>query len=890
MGSGTSHQHGRGAPRGEPACRSAAHPVDRPSTPRRRFLGAGGRRNHRILLVAFLVPVLFLGAMLAGLTPWAFPFAPVGSSSAQAVTPPTVGAHVQFSIPSGAAKTSPGLNAHPGNTVLVWFSIFGNALVKSVTDNQGNTYSSLATGTAPPASGGPNTSTAVWAAYNVGVAGPSLTVTASVGSPNGSTAAGAAVVLFAVSGVGPSPLDRVGTPSNSSSASSPRSSHYWSTLAAGADELVVSGVAAQNNTGWSTPPAVHNVGHQSVRPTNTSQQVSLAVWSATTGAAPSSVWINATSGGNHPVAWVGEILSLRSANAPVTKYTVAFNATGLSSENWSVALTSSSGSPTTGSSTGSSLRFQEPNGSYDYSVAAPSGYSVSPASGKVTVAGQNPATTNLTFTHLSPPSSISHVVVIVLENQALSSVYAHAPYERYLQHTYANATAFYGACHESLPEYAAMTSGESFTCTSIPIQGVTDLADLVQNKGDSWDAYFEGMSSTCQLSSSGSFVSYHDPFILYKDVRYNSTRCNAHILNSASFNSSVTAGTLPTFAYYVPNIYDDGLQSSVATADTWLKGFLAPLLNSTNATVQGEVSHTAFFVLSDEGSETDLSGYSVGGVVSSWCQNQTHQARSVCGGATYLTVVSPVSKGTKYLSNATDYNVESTVEWLLGLGRDGGNDGTSAFPAMTSLFTSAAPTPTNYTVAFNQTGLSSQNWSVTLTPGSGASASHTSSGGSMSFQEPNGTYNYSVKGPSGSTANPAAGSVKVAGGNPTPVQVKFSSSNSTNSSNSSGTTYTVAFNATGLSGQNWSVTLTPGKGSAITRSSDTSTIRFQVPNGTYSYSVTTPPNYTAAPSSGSVTVSGQSPKAVLVAFLPIGLLQRATGSNFIAPFRGGRNP
>lgn len=281
---------------------------------------------------------------------------------------------------------------------------------------------------------------------------------------------------------------------------------------------------------------------------------------------------------------------------------------------------------------------------------------------------------------------VQHVVVIVLENQEISTVYTSAPYERYLQHTFGNATTFYGACHDSLPEYAAMTSGRSYTCTSIPIEGVTNLADLAQAKGESWDGYFEGMTSPCQLASGGSYVSYHNPFILYKDIRYNSTRCDAHIRNSASFNASLANGTLPTLSYYVPNIYDDGLHSSVAAADTWLRSFLSPILNSTSPVVLAEVATTAFFIVSDEGSSTDLSGYSAGGVVSSWCQNQTQTALSVCGGPTYLSVVSPLSHATTYTGDATDYNLESTVEWLLGLGNDGGNDGTTAFPAMTTLF------------------------------------------------------------------------------------------------------------------------------------------------------------------------------------------------------------
>jgi Phosphoesterase family len=312
----------------------------------------------------------------------------------------------------------------------------------------------------------------------------------------------------------------------------------------------------------------------------------------------------------------------------------------------------------------------------------------------------NPAPTTLGVN-----STIKHVVVIVLENQRLAAVDQGAQYERYLQSTYGNVTNFYGACHESLPEYDAMTSGQSFTCTNIPIENATNIADLVQAKGGTWGAYFEGMPSACDLNTTGpnvdepgetagtttayngSYTSYHNPFITYADVRNNATRCDSDVLNSEAFNETVAAGVLPTYSYYVPNIYNDGLKTNVSFASTWLQGFLGSILNSTDPSIQSLVASTAWFIVSDEGSDLDLSGYEAGNVVSPWCEYETGQALSVCGGATYLAVVSPLSHGTTYTVDSTDYSLLSTVEYVLGLGSTGeGNDGTAAFPAMTSLF------------------------------------------------------------------------------------------------------------------------------------------------------------------------------------------------------------
>lgn len=290
------------------------------------------------------------------------------------------------------------------------------------------------------------------------------------------------------------------------------------------------------------------------------------------------------------------------------------------------------------------------------------------------------------------PPAIKHVVTIVLENEAPATISASAPYQTYLAATYASATHYYSACHYSYPDYATMTSGRYFACGSgsIAIQGVTNIGDLFTAANLSWMGYFESMGKPCQVASNGTYVSYHDPFILYKDIRYYSKVCDAHVVNSASFNSSVANGTLPAYSYYVPNTKDDCYQSSVSFCDNWLKNFLGPILNSTNSAVKSLVSSTAFFIVYDEGEETGSAfygGYSAGpSYVNTWCKNVTSKPLSACGGLVYMVAVSPWSSKLHYDHNATHYNLESTIEWIFKLKGDGGWDGTAAFPPMTGLF------------------------------------------------------------------------------------------------------------------------------------------------------------------------------------------------------------
>lgn len=392
-------------------------------------------------------------------------------------------------------------------------------------------------------------------------------------------------------------------------------------------------------------------------------------WSETGGLLPGSQWARNT---RVFVSWNG---TLSAGWGP--GYDVTFQESGVQTgKNWSVTIHGS----TVQAVAPNPVTFFLANGTYPYYVGNGTGYSLAGAasSGSVQVLGST-MTVPLTLA-----TDIQHVVVVVMENSNLYPTLSYAHYMDYLWTKYARATWFYGACHESKPEYLAMTSGRPFTCASIPVENVTNLGDLFEAKGLSWGSYFESMNTSCDTVSSPLYFAHHDPFIWYSDVLSNTTRCNTHVVNSRAFNASAANGTLPTYSLYVPNTDDDCEVTLLPTCDAWLKSFLTPLLNSTHPAVQALVAHTAFVVVFDE-AETNL-GYSTGGIGNSWCLNTTGQALSVCGGHTYLSVISPFSINRSYALNATDYNLESTIEWLFGLGSDGGYDGTSNFPSMNSLF------------------------------------------------------------------------------------------------------------------------------------------------------------------------------------------------------------
>jgi hypothetical protein len=157
--------------------------------------------------------------------------------------------------------------------------------------------------------------------------------------------------------------------------------------------------------------------------------------------------------------------------------------------------------------------------------------------------------------------------------------------------------------------------------------------------------------------------------------------------------------------------------------------------------------------------------------------------------------------------------------------------------------------PSDHSVDFTETGLpTGQNWSVTL-----AGTTHSSTGTTVSFSEPNGTYSYTVPAVAGFRVDPDEGSVTVTGATKTAISFTEIVPK-----------YPVSFLQSGLpTGTNWSVTL-----GASTVYSTQPSIVFHVPNGQYDYAAGAIVGYAATPSSGSVTVSGAGDNTT-VAFAPL---------------------
>jgi hypothetical protein len=169
---------------------------------------------------------------------------------------------------------------------------------------------------------------------------------------------------------------------------------------------------------------------------------------------------------------------------------------------------------------------------------------------------------------------LNHIMIVWGENTKYTSARAQ-PYMSSLATANAEFTQFFGVTHPSMPNYIAMTGGSLYVtsnvgCTTLD---VTNLADLVEGAGLDWRGYNESMVTPCV--DNGSYVSKHDFFVNYKDVKENPAR----LAKVKGFNStqSATYSELmgpnpPEVVFITPNLCHDGHDCGVATFDNWLAG------------------------------------------------------------------------------------------------------------------------------------------------------------------------------------------------------------------------------------------------------------------------------------------------------------------------------
>jgi phospholipase C len=276
------------------------------------------------------------------------------------------------------------------------------------------------------------------------------------------------------------------------------------------------------------------------------------------------------------------------------------------------------------------------------------------------------------------PVSVSHVIVIVMENHSYgqligpagSSVAAQAPYlNGTLKRRCGLATNYHAVTHPSLPNYIALvagsTGGISSDCTTCTT-AAGSLFGQLRRSGLGWKLFAESMPSNCSSSATYRYVKRHNPAAYFPRLAADCARWDVPMGSAPGgrFATTLSKGWLPAFTMVVPDMCNDTHDCPVATGDAWLARWI-PRITATAGYRQG---HTVVFLTWDEGEGRGYTG-SVDCLV--------HLANPSCHvPAVVISATTPA--GARSSELFSHYSLLRTTQSLLGMPRFLGHAATAA--------------------------------------------------------------------------------------------------------------------------------------------------------------------------------------------------------------------
>ena len=294
----------------------------------------------------------------------------------------------------------------------------------------------------------------------------------------------------------------------------------------------------------------------------------------------------------------------------------------------------------------------------------------------------------------------SHVYLLLEENHSYSSVIGNPvmPYLNGLASTYGVATNYFANAHPSIGNYFMLTTGQIIT-NDDSFTGTVSVDNIVReltSAGKTWKTYAESLPSAGYLGGDQyPYLKHHNPMAYFSDC-VNSTAQANNIVPFSQFPADLSAGSLPSFSFIVPNAQDDahdcpqGLSTctdndKLAAADSWLNSNIAPFINSAAFKRSG-----LLIIVFDESVSSDTASG---------------------GGHVPAVVVSSQSK--PGFSSSTFYQHQSTLRTAceaLGISNFPGAAG--AAPDMSEFFSSSPSEVVLLADDFSQSSIDTTKWST----------------------------------------------------------------------------------------------------------------------------------------------------------------------------------
>ncbi len=516
--------------------------------------------------------------------------------------------------------------------------------------------------------------------------------------------------------------------------------------------------------------------------------------------------VNVTAGANNTTAamfptdgdcftWVGQVVDVGVPALP-PPYKVTFQEQGLpNGATWNVTTNGTTHTGTVVSGT-SSLSFKVLNGTYSYSASPVTGYSSIALKGSYTIAG-GPAFLRIPYHEILYPITFNETGI---------------PPTSYLSWTVGlNNTS-----------QALEVSGSA----TVPLGIVFGAPNGTYNFTVSDSGLYVPEPANGTVTVNGGGVS--ESILFVPPPLYNITFQEQYLAPGTSWGADVSSN----WAYFTNTTSSDSFTLQLPNA-TYGYDYVNALA------VAGYQPPTSFYFTVTGAPETVLLNYSLLYPV---YLNETGLPTGTSWSA-YLQGIT---------GETTGYSTNSTIEWAMPNGSyefyvipvwaydvspiSGDLTVNGAFANASVVFT-LAPT---YLLQFNETGLpTGTTWSVSLTLPTSAVVTVNSTATTLSFEEPNGSYAFTVGAVAGFEVTPTYGYPDIDGA-AVYEPVVFSA------------VYPVTFTETGLpSGTDWDVLFAD-----FYNYTDTPTMGFLTPNGTYSYYVYSVGTFIPTPQTGSLTVNG----------------------------------
>ena len=164
--------------------------------------------------------------------------------------------------------------------------------------------------------------------------------------------------------------------------------------------------------------------------------------------------------------------------------------------------------------------------------------------------------------------AFEHVLVIMLENQYRSYVMQNPYFKRLARQGICLSNSF-GVMHPSQTNYIASIAGElcNVTLDSAPAPlPQRTIVDLIEESplGLTWKAYMQSYtpqnapwSPTLEPQDEYPYVIKHNPFSSFANIQQSSARWE-RIQGEDAFWVDIKNGTLPNYAWFTPNMWNDG--------------------------------------------------------------------------------------------------------------------------------------------------------------------------------------------------------------------------------------------------------------------------------------------------------------------------------------------